>query len=118
MVKQSILVVECEPAEGSFGRIYCAIHRAVFRICKSAGARWKIQSGGKGRDGKQYEQLFQVLPNPAKGLTAQSVAQLYQQGMRLHRLHEKLYVLVDSLDKKIAAATQQAATDSIAKGRL
>ncbi|MFZ2784748.1 MAG: hypothetical protein WAZ36_10130 [Sediminibacterium sp.] len=69
-------------------------------------------------DGKQYEQSFQVSPNPAKGFTAQSIARLYQQGMRLHLLHEKLFLLVDSLDKKIAALAQTATTDSTVKNRL
>jgi hypothetical protein len=52
--------------------------------------------------GKKYEQFINIKANDAKGFSAKSVDKLYQQGMRLYSLHEKLAVLVDSIDNTIA----------------
>jgi photosystem II stability/assembly factor-like uncharacterized protein len=49
--------------------------------------------------GKKYEQFITLKPNDAKNFTANDINQLYRQGMRLYQLHEKLAVLVDTLDK-------------------
>jgi hypothetical protein len=51
---------------------------------------------------QKFEQSFIIEPNPEKGFTAFKMNQLHEQSMRLFRLHEKLAVLVDSLDKSIA----------------
>ncbi len=56
--------------------------------------------------GKKYEQFINIKPNDAKNFTAKNIEKLYQQGMRLYTLHEKLAVLVDTLDKSIAALTK------------
>ena len=54
-------------------------------------------------EGKTLEQTFSILPNDAKGFSAKTMDKLYQQSMRLFSLHEKLYTLVDSLDKTMEA---------------
>jgi hypothetical protein len=54
---------------------------------------------------QKFEQTFTIEPNPAKGFTEAKMGQLYDQSMRLFRLHEKLAVLVDSLDKSIASVS-------------
>jgi hypothetical protein len=54
---------------------------------------------------QKFEQSFTIEPNPAKGFTEAKMGQLYEQSMRLFRLHEKLAVLVDSLDKSIASVS-------------
>jgi len=56
--------------------------------------------------GKKYEQSINIKPNDAKNFTAKNIEKLYQQGMRLYSLHEKLAVLVDTLDKTIATLTK------------
>jgi len=56
-------------------------------------------------NGKSYEQQISVEANPAKGFTASSIEKLYQQGMRLYNLEEKLAVLVDTLDRSMTAVT-------------
>lgn len=53
-------------------------------------------------NGKTYEQFISITPNDAKGFSAVTMAKLYQQNMRLHRLHEKLAILVDSMDNTLA----------------
>jgi len=50
-------------------------------------------------DGKSYEQLINILPNDAKGFSVANVARLHNQSTRMVQLHERLAVLVDSLDK-------------------
>ncbi len=57
-------------------------------------------------DGKMYEQFINIEANPEKGFSAESVEKLYKQGMRLFNLHEKLAVLVDTLDRTIATLTK------------
>ena len=52
--------------------------------------------------GKKYEQFINIKPNDAKNFSAKNVEKLYQQGMRLYSLHEKLAVMVDSMDNIIA----------------
>lgn len=56
--------------------------------------------------GKKYEQLINIKPNDAKGFSAKSIDKLYQQAMRLYNVHEKLAVLVDTMDKTIATLTK------------
>ena len=53
-------------------------------------------------DGKSYEQYVTILPNDAKGFSVKVMDKLYQQSMRLHTIHEKLAVLVDTLDATIS----------------
>jgi hypothetical protein len=50
---------------------------------------------------QKFEQTFLIEPNDEKGFTAIKINQLHEQSMRLFRLHEKLAVLVDSLDRSI-----------------
>jgi hypothetical protein len=50
---------------------------------------------------QKFEQSFLIEPNDEKGFTAIKINQLNEQSMRLFRLHEKLAVLVDSLDRSI-----------------
>jgi photosystem II stability/assembly factor-like uncharacterized protein len=52
-------------------------------------------------NGKKYEQSISIEPNPEKGYTQKNMQLLYDQGMRLFNLHEKLFYLMDSVDKKI-----------------
>jgi len=67
---------------------------------------------------QKYEQSFVVEPNPEKGFTAAKMNQLHEQSMRLFRLHEKLAVLVDSLDKSIAVLTNMASKSSAEQTQL
>ena len=69
-------------------------------------------------DGKSYEQFINIEANPEKGFTAQAQEQLYKQGMRLHALHERLAVLVDSLDKSIAVLNKMEKKDDATKTKL
>ena len=48
-----------------------------------------------------------IEPNNEKGFTAIKINQLHEQSMRLFRLHEKLAVLVDSLDRSIAVLSKK-----------
>ena len=57
-------------------------------------------------NGKKYEQMISIKANDAKNFTAKNIESLYQQGMRLYALHEKLAVLVDTLDNTLAAITK------------
>ncbi|MBM3414289.1 MAG: glycosyl hydrolase [Bacteroidetes bacterium] len=50
----------------------------------------------------KYEQTVQLIENPRKGFSAQTILSIHNQSMRLFKLHEQLYQLVDSLDKQIA----------------
>ena len=50
----------------------------------------------------KYEQAVQLVENPRKGFSAQTIQSIYNQSMRLFKLHEQLYQLVDSMDKQIA----------------
>jgi hypothetical protein len=54
-------------------------------------------------DTNSFSQILQILPNPAKGFTTESIKKINQQGMRLFKIHEKLAALVDSMDNTIAA---------------
>jgi len=56
--------------------------------------------------GKKYEQFINIKPNDAKGFGAKNIDKLYQQAMRLYNVHEKLAVLVDTMDKTIATLTK------------
>ncbi|MEP7108987.1 MAG: hypothetical protein ABI760_13425 [Ferruginibacter sp.] len=56
--------------------------------------------------GKKYEQSINIKPNDAKNFSAKNIEKLYRQGMRLYTLHEKLAVLVDTLDNSIALLTK------------
>ncbi len=58
-------------------------------------------------DGKKYEQFINIEANNAKGYTEKNMALLYNQAMRMFNLHEKLYYLMDSVDKKIKAINQK-----------
>lgn len=53
-------------------------------------------------DTQRIEREFWVKPNPSEGLSAASIEKLYQQGMRVYKIHEKLADLVDSMDRTIA----------------
>ena len=53
-------------------------------------------------NGKSYEQFIDIVANDAKGFSAKNMEKLNQQTMRMHSLHEKLAVLVDSMDNTIA----------------
>ena len=68
--------------------------------------------------GKKYEQLIKIKPNDAKGFSAKNVTKLYQQGMRLYLLHEKLAVLVDSMDNTIAGYNKIDSKNSIQQSTL
>lgn len=50
---------------------------------------------------QKFEQFFNIEPNIEKGFTANKINLLNEQSMRLFRVHEKLAILVDSLDKFI-----------------
>jgi hypothetical protein len=52
---------------------------------------------------KKYEQSFQLLENPAKGFTKAKLDLLFTQTMRLFKVQEELYYLVDSLNKRMTA---------------
>lgn len=69
-------------------------------------------------EGKKSEQFLLIEANPQKGLTASSIALLYQQSMRLYNLQEKLFVLVDSLDKTIATISKSDTTELKTKDQL
>jgi hypothetical protein len=56
---------------------------------------------------QKFEQTFLIEPNNEKGFTAIKINQLHEQSMRLFRLHEKLAVLVDSLDRSIAVLSKK-----------
>jgi hypothetical protein len=57
-------------------------------------------------EGKSFEQFINILPNDAKGFSVKNMDKLYQQSMRLFNLHEKLSVLVDSMDNTLAALSK------------
>jgi hypothetical protein len=57
---------------------------------------------------QKFEQTFLIEPNDEKGFTAIKINQLHEQSMRLFRLHEKLAVLVDSLDRSINLLSSKA----------
>ncbi|MFM8592718.1 MAG: WD40/YVTN/BNR-like repeat-containing protein, partial [Sphingomonadales bacterium] len=52
---------------------------------------------------KKYEQSFQLLENPSKGFTKARLDLLFAQTMRLFKVQEDLYYLVDSLNKRLAS---------------
>jgi photosystem II stability/assembly factor-like uncharacterized protein len=52
---------------------------------------------------KKFEQPFQLLENAAKGFTKTKLDLLFAQTMRLFKVQEDLYYLVDSLNKRMAA---------------
>ena len=52
-------------------------------------------------DDKEYVQYIMIEPNPAKGFDFASITLLNKQSMRLYNLQERLFGLVDSLDKTI-----------------
>ena len=54
-------------------------------------------------NGKSYEQFIEIKANDAKGFSAANMDKLYKQSMRLHSLHEKLAVLVDSMNNTMAS---------------
>ncbi len=56
--------------------------------------------------GKKYEQFINIKANDAKGFSAKNIEKLYQQSMHLYSLHEKLAVLVDTMDKTITNLTK------------
>ena len=57
-------------------------------------------------DGKEYIQYIQIEANPAKGFDAASNALLNKQSMRLFNLQERLFGLIDSLDKTVAVISK------------
>ncbi len=69
-------------------------------------------------DGKDYIQFIQIDANPAKGFDAASIALLNKQGMRLYDLQERLFGLVDSLDKTVAVVGKGDTTSAAAKEKL
>ncbi|MFM7645251.1 MAG: WD40/YVTN/BNR-like repeat-containing protein [Sphingomonadales bacterium] len=52
---------------------------------------------------KKYEQSFQLVENPAKGFTKAKLDLLFSQTMRLFKVQEELFYLVDSLNKRMTA---------------
>ncbi len=69
-------------------------------------------------DGKEYIQTIQIDANPEKGMDAASINLLNKQSMRLFDLHEKLFVLIDSLDKTILALSKTDTTSAAVKAKL
>jgi hypothetical protein len=69
-------------------------------------------------DGKEYVQNIQIEANPAKGLDAASIALLNKQSMRLFNLHERLFTLVDSLDKTVKVLAKGDTTVPVVKEKL
>lgn len=51
---------------------------------------------------KKFEQSFQLLENPASGFTKAKLDLLFAQTMRLFKVQEDLFYLVDSLNKRMA----------------
>ncbi len=57
-------------------------------------------------DGKEYVQFIQIEANPSKGFDAASNTLLNKQSMRLFNLQERLFGLIDSLDKTVAVISK------------
>jgi len=68
--------------------------------------------------GKKYEQFINIKPNDAANYTAKNIALLYNQGMRLFTIHEKLAAMVDSLDQSITTFTKLSSPSPIQKSTL
>ena len=66
----------------------------------------------------EYVQNIQIEANPAKGLDAASIALLNKQSMRLFNLHERLFTLVDSLDKTVKVLAKGDTTVPVVKEKL
>jgi len=59
-------------------------------------------------DGKKYEQYIQLTANNTRGYSEKNMQLLYNQAMRVYAIHENLFKLMDSVDKKIAALNKLA----------
>jgi len=59
-------------------------------------------------EGKQAEQYITVEANPAKDFTSAAAIQLHAQSMRLFKVQEDLFALVDTTDKTIATLKAKA----------
>jgi len=66
----------------------------------------------------KYEQAVQLVENPRKGFSAQTIQSIYNQSMRLFKLHEQLYQLVDSMDKQIAVLKKNEQRTEIESNKL
>lgn len=69
-------------------------------------------------NGKTEEQWIEILPNPTKGYTTADISLLYNQGMRMFQLTEKLAVLVSDLDSSISVLEKNNSKDSIGNSKL
>jgi len=69
-------------------------------------------------DGKEYIQFIQIEANPAKGFDVASISLLNKQSMRLFDLQERLFGLVDSLDKTVAVIAKGDTTVASTKEKL
>ena len=69
-------------------------------------------------DGKEYVQYIQIEANPAKGFDAASITLLNKQSIRLYDLQERLFGLVDSLDKTVAVISKTDTTNAATKEKL
>ncbi len=69
-------------------------------------------------DGKEYVQYIQIDANPSKGFDLASINLLNKQSMRLYDLQERLFGLVDSLDKTVAVIAKGDTTLALTKEKL
>jgi photosystem II stability/assembly factor-like uncharacterized protein len=67
---------------------------------------------------KKYEQPFQLLENPSKGFTKVKLDILFAQTMRLFKVQEDLYYLVDSLNKRMTALKKIDARTAVQENTL
>lgn len=67
---------------------------------------------------KKYEQPFQLLENPSKGFTKSKLDILFAQTMRLFKVQEDLYYLVDSLNKRMTALKKIDARTAVQENSL
>lgn len=61
----------------------------------------------------KFEQTVQLVENPRKGFSAQTIQTIHNQSMRLFKLHEQLYQLVDSMDKQIASLKRMSSAQKL-----
>ena len=61
---------------------------------------------------------IQIEANPSKGLDAASIGLLNKQSMRLFNLHERLYTLIDSLDKTVVVISKGDTNVPVIKEKL
>lgn len=66
----------------------------------------------------KFEQTLQLVENPKKGFSTQTIQSIHNQSMRLFKLHEQLYQLVDSMDKQIAGLKKNEQRTEIESNKL